>query len=103
GLACALRSTAPDGVCTSIGIYFEPATPVPLLEMYIHGINFVTGRVHAREAMPRALALIAQGLLHPEIVTSQVVPWEHAAEALGDPRGKTVPARAPPSSPGTSA
>jgi len=103
GLACALRSAAPDGACTSMGIYFEPATPVPLLEMYIHGINFVTGRVHAREAMPRALALIARGLLYPEIVTSQVVSWQHAAEALSDPRGKTVLARDPHASPGTSA
>jgi alcohol dehydrogenase len=102
GLACALRSTAPDGVCTSIGIYFEPATPVPLLEMYTQGINFFTGRVHAREAMPRALALIGQGLLHPEIVTSQVVPWEQAAEALSRLRGKTVLVREPHSSPGTS-
>src|SRR3954453_13641649 len=33
GLACALRSTAPDGVCTSVGIYYERETPVPLLEM----------------------------------------------------------------------
>jgi alcohol dehydrogenase len=33
GLACALRSTEPDGICTSIGIYFSETTPVPLLEM----------------------------------------------------------------------
>ena len=53
--------------------------------------------------MPRALALIARGLLYPEIVTSQVVSWQHAAEALSDPRGKTVLARDPHASPGTSA
>jgi threonine dehydrogenase-like Zn-dependent dehydrogenase len=47
---------------------------VPLLEMYTHGVTFVTGRVHAREAMPRALALIVQGRLHPEIVTCHIVP-----------------------------
>ncbi len=27
GLACALRSTEPEGICTSIGIYYEPETP----------------------------------------------------------------------------
>src|ERR671918_1251331 len=43
GLACALRSTEPDGVCTSIGIYFAEQTPVPLLEMYTKGIRFNTG------------------------------------------------------------
>jgi alcohol dehydrogenase len=101
GLACALRSTGPDGVCTSIGIYFEPTTPVPLFEMFTKGIHFLTGRVHAREAMARALALIEQGLLRPELVTSQVVGWDDAAEALGDLRRKTVVTRdamnAPPS------
>jgi alcohol dehydrogenase len=93
GLACALRSTAPDGVCTSIGIYFEPMTPMPLFEMYTKGIHFLTGRVHAREAMVPALALIEQGLLRPEIVTSQVVSWDDAAAALGDLRRKTVVTR----------
>jgi threonine dehydrogenase-like Zn-dependent dehydrogenase len=90
GLACALRSTAPDGVCTSIGIYFDPMTPVPLFEMYTKGIQFLTGRVHAREAMGRALALIEQGLVRPEIITSHTVRWEDAAQALGELRGKTV-------------
>lgn len=93
GLACALRSTGPDGVCTSIGIYFEPTTPVPLIEMYYNGIQFRTGRVHAREAMAPALALIEQGLLHPEIVTSRVLNWDNAAEALGDLGRKTVISR----------
>jgi threonine dehydrogenase-like Zn-dependent dehydrogenase len=99
GLACALRSTGPDGVCTSIGIYFEPTTPMPLFEMYTHGIHFLTGRVHAREAMAPALALIEQGLLHPELVTSQVVSWDDAAEALGDLRAKTVLTRDAESAP----
>jgi threonine dehydrogenase-like Zn-dependent dehydrogenase len=93
GLTCALRSTGPDGVCTSIGIYFDPTTPMPLFEMYTKGIHFLTGRVHAREAMARSLALIEQGLVRPEFVTSQVVGWEDAAEALGDLRGKTVVTR----------
>ncbi len=93
GLSCALRSTSPDGVCTSVGIYFAATTPVPLFEMYTKGIRFLTGRVHAREAMGPVLALIEQELLHPELVTSQVVGWDDAAEALSDPRGKTVVSR----------
>jgi hypothetical protein len=40
--------------------------------------------------MGPALALIEQGLLRPEIVTSQVVSWDDAAAALGDLRRKTV-------------
>jgi alcohol dehydrogenase len=82
GLAMALRSTAPDGTCTSTGIYFGEQPVLPLLEMYTKGITFRTGRVHARAAMPGVLALAAQGALHPELVTTRVVPWPDAPDAL---------------------
>ena len=82
GLALALRSTAPDGVCTSTAIYFGEQPSLPLLEMYTKGITFRTGRANAREAMPQVLELAAQGALRPELVTSRVVPWEDAAEGL---------------------
>jgi alcohol dehydrogenase len=82
GLRLALRSTAPDGTCTSTAIYFGEQPVMPLLEMYTKGITFKTGRVHAREAMPHVLALAAAGDLHPELVTTRVVPWDDAADAL---------------------
>jgi alcohol dehydrogenase len=82
GLALALRSTAPDGTCTSTAIYFGEQPSLPLLEMYTKGITFKTGRVHAREAMPQVLELAAAGRLHPERVTSRVVAWADASEAL---------------------
>jgi alcohol dehydrogenase len=82
GLALALRSTAPDGTCTSTAIYFGEQPSLPLLEMYTKGITFRTGRVHAREAMPRVLELAAAGRVHPERVTSGVVGWAEAREAL---------------------
>jgi threonine dehydrogenase-like Zn-dependent dehydrogenase len=82
GLALALRSTAPDGTCTSTAIYFGEQPSLPLLEMYTKGITFKTGRVHAREAMPQVLELAAAGRVHPELVTSRVVGWAEAREAL---------------------
>lgn len=93
GLACALRSTEPGGACTSVGIYFEPETPVPLLEMYTKGIVFRTGRVDSLAALPAVLELIASGRLQPERVTSRVAPWDEAQEALADPPMKLVIAR----------
>ena len=49
GLALALRSTAPDGPCTSTAIYFGEQPALPLLEMYTKGITFRTGgRTRAR-------------------------------------------------------
>jgi threonine dehydrogenase-like Zn-dependent dehydrogenase len=93
GLACALRSTAPDGICTSVGIYFEPTTPVPLLEMYTKGITFLTGRVHARPAIPEVLELIASGKLDPTPVTRRAIEWDDAPEALAEHLEKLVISR----------
>jgi threonine dehydrogenase-like Zn-dependent dehydrogenase len=90
GLHAALRSTAPDGACTSVAIYFEPATPVPLLEMYTRGCTLHTGRCHARALIPDVLALIAAGRLDPALVTSAVVGFDDAETALADPPTKLV-------------
>ncbi len=82
GLALALRSTAPDGICTSTAIYFGEQPSLPLLEMYTKGITFKTGRANARTAIPHVLDLAASGALHPELVTTSVVDWADAADAL---------------------
>jgi alcohol dehydrogenase len=82
GLGLALRSTAPDGICTSTAIYFGEQPALPLLEMYTKGITFKTGRANARPAMAHVLELCASGRLHPELVTTSVVDWGNAAEAL---------------------
>ena len=79
GLALALRSTAPDGICTSTAIYFGEQPTLPLLEMYTKGITFKTGRANARTAMPHVLELAASGALRPELVTTRVVAWSDAA------------------------
>jgi threonine dehydrogenase-like Zn-dependent dehydrogenase len=95
GLACALRSTAPDGICTSIGIFYEPSTPVPLLEMYTKGIRFETGRVHARATMEPVLDLIREGKFEPQQVTGETAAWDDAAEAIAGHRSKLVLTRSP--------
>ncbi len=82
GLALALRSTAPDGICTSTAIYFGEQPALPLLEMYTKGITFKTGRANARPAIGHVLELAASGALHPELVTSKVVAWQDAPAAL---------------------
>lgn len=90
GLHAALRSTAPDGTCTSVAVYFEPATPVPLLEMYTRGCTLHTGRCHARALIPEVLALIDAGRLDPALVTSAVVGFDEAEAALVDPPTKLI-------------
>jgi alcohol dehydrogenase len=84
-----ISSTAPNGVCTSVAIYFGP-TPVPLTKMYGKGITFITGRVHARAGLPDVLHLCEHGHFHPELITARVVPFSEAPEAMTDPNPKIV-------------
>ena len=95
GLALALGSLGRDGVCTSAAVHFDPATvpAFPLLPMYMLGATFTTGRVHARTEAPAVLELLAAGRLDVASVTSRVVPFADAAEALLEPHTKLVFAR----------
>ncbi len=90
GLQSALRSTEPEGTCTSTAIYFSNETALPMLDMYTRGVVFRTGRVNARSAIPHVLDLIQSGRLHPELVTTATVQWDDAPDALADLNAKTV-------------
>lgn len=89
-LNCACRSTSPGGDLTHVGIIYEPATPVPLLEMYVSGINLHVGRAMARGGIEPVLSLVGSGRLRPELVTDRVLPFSAAAEALLEPHTKLV-------------
>ena len=82
GLACALRSTEPEGHCTSTIIYFYDKVEFPLLEMYMRGITYRTGRVNSRRELPQVLELIESGRINPDRVITQTARWEDAAEAI---------------------
>jgi hypothetical protein len=47
----------------------------------------------ARPIIPEILELAAAGDLHPELVTSKVVAWDDAAEAVGELETKLVVTR----------
>jgi threonine dehydrogenase-like Zn-dependent dehydrogenase len=53
-------------------------------------VTLITGRAMARAAMPAVIEAIAAGDLQPDRVTSNVVPWEQAAEAVGEAQTKLV-------------
>lgn len=93
GLTRTLRATEPGGTCTSVGILYEPETPLPLLEMYTKGIDFRIGRVMSRAVMPKVLDLVADGRIAPERVTSRLVDWDRAAEAVLEPETKLIVSR----------
>jgi threonine dehydrogenase-like Zn-dependent dehydrogenase len=90
GLHTAIRSTMANGDCTTVAIYFEAETPVPLLEMYTRGCTLHAGRCHARALIPGVLELIQDGRLDPSVVTSRVVGFDDAVEAMAEPPTKLV-------------
>ncbi|ADP81499.1 zinc-dependent alcohol dehydrogenase [Pseudofrankia inefficax] len=92
-LAATLKATWPFGLCTDTGIYYGGTFPLPILDLYMSGIRFVTGRANARADIPRVLELLATGLdLLPAVET--VADWESAPQAWAALRGKTVITRA---------
>ena len=94
GLALAIRSTDSGGICTGVGVFFEEYTQVPLLEMYTNGLTFRHGRAPARTAMPAILDLIAEGRFDPSPVTSVIVDWDDAVDALLEAPTKLIVKRA---------
>jgi len=93
GLACALRSTEPGGICTSVAMYFQPLVGVPMTEMYMKGCTLVTGRVQSRALLPEVVELVRSGRLDPDRVDTQVVSWRELDTALLDFETKLVAVR----------
>lgn len=82
GLAAVLRSTEAFGECTSAAIYFSGDVAMPLLDLYMKGIRFVTGRVNGAALLPELLSLIARHALTPEAVDATLVDWAEMPHAL---------------------
>lgn len=89
-LGFAVRSTAANGMLTSVAIHLGATTAVPLTRAYYKGLTFHTGRVHSRAVLPDVLTCLEGGALHPEHVTHRTVPFADAIDALPDPGPKVV-------------
>ena len=55
-LRCAIRSTEPEGQCSSVGCHFSDIE-IPMMDMYVRGIHFYTGRGQGRPNIQKAMAL----------------------------------------------
>ncbi|MEU5263723.1 alcohol dehydrogenase catalytic domain-containing protein [Amycolatopsis sp. NPDC021455] len=88
-LATALRSLAPEGICESAGNHFRPGE-LPLLEMYLTGVNLRIARDNVRTHLPDALDLARTGRVDPRRVVSDVFGWEALPEALPERHLKPV-------------
>jgi threonine dehydrogenase-like Zn-dependent dehydrogenase len=93
GLRWAIRATEPEGILHSVSSYVVGEVSLPLQRMYTLGIELHIGRAHSAARLPEVVALVAEGRLHPELVTTRVVDWAEAAERFTEPATKLVFAR----------
>jgi threonine dehydrogenase-like Zn-dependent dehydrogenase len=96
-LACALRSVAPEGRVSTIGVYFQDVT-IPIFEMYLAGVRFHAGKSNARPVMPAVLDLLSAGRVQPGLIATEVLAWDEMPQALADPSMKPVFVRDPATS-----
>jgi threonine dehydrogenase-like Zn-dependent dehydrogenase len=86
----ALRSTSPCGHCTSVSGGVSRIAALPLQQMYLKGVTYDIGRVHARAVAPAVLDLVAAGRLDPLALDHQVLNFDDAPETMTSPDIKIV-------------
>ncbi len=88
-LLSAIRSTEPEGMCSSVGGHFSDIA-LPLMEMYARGIHFYTGRGRGKPNVAAAMDFVTAGRVRPELVTSEVGAFDDAPRILADPGLKPI-------------
>ena len=81
GLQRAVAAAEPEALFTSVVIYFDNATPLPLRDMYFKGITFRTGRPNVRAQMESVLRICHSGMFKPHDVPTTVFDFDRAVEA----------------------
>jgi alcohol dehydrogenase len=89
-LTFALRSTAPCGTCTGVSAGTGASASIPLRTMYMKGITYTVGRVHARADLGGALDCARCGRTQPDRLITRRVRFEDAAAAMTEPAIKIV-------------
>ncbi len=90
GRELALRAVAPCGVCTSVSGGAAPRSALPLQQMYLKGVRYEIGRVHALATAPAVLELLNAGLIDPGAVITRIALFSEAADAMVEPAVKIV-------------
>ena len=86
----ALQSVEPCGVCTSVSGGASSRSNIPLQSMYLKGVRYEIGRVHACATARPVLDLVSSGALDPARIINKVVPFSEAVEGMILPVTKVV-------------
>lgn len=93
-LRCAIRSTEPEGQCSSVGCHFGDVE-VPMADMYVRGIHFYTGRGQGRPLIGKAMDWLDAGRVDVSRVTTRVASFDDAPAVLAEAPMKAVLYRQP--------
>ena len=86
----AIRSVEPCGVCTSVSGGASSRSNLPLQSMYLKGVRYEIGRVHACATARPVLDLVSSGALDPARIINKVLPFSEAVEGMMLPVTKVV-------------
>jgi alcohol dehydrogenase len=81
GLRRAIEHVAPDGTCCCVGSLHR-TTRIPTALMFARNVTLHLARSHARAVIPDVLALMTDGRLQPERVTTQLASLDDAPRVL---------------------
>ena len=86
----ALRSVEPCGVCTSVSGGATSRSNLPLQMMYLKGVRYEIGRVHACSTAPKVIDLVSIGALDPSPLIDEVIPFSGAVDGMVKQATKVV-------------
>jgi threonine dehydrogenase-like Zn-dependent dehydrogenase len=82
GRDLAFRAVEPCGIVTSVSGGAGPRSSLPLQAMYLKGVRYEIGRVHAAATARPVLELVTAGVLDPSRVVTAVVPFSAAVDGM---------------------
>jgi threonine dehydrogenase-like Zn-dependent dehydrogenase len=77
----ALLATAPGGQCESMAFHFSEV-PMPLLAMHLKCLHFRSALCNARPHIPAVLDLLASGRINPQLIQTDLLPFDAAADQM---------------------
>jgi threonine dehydrogenase-like Zn-dependent dehydrogenase len=89
GFQWSIRATEPEASSIAWAASI-PTCPSILRRLYTLGIEFHIGRAHSAALMPQVMALVADGRLHPELITTDIIGWEEVPTRYLDPGVKLI-------------
>jgi len=88
-LEFALLAAAPDAFCANMIIFFEKV-PLPLGPMHMSGVTLRSTYSPTRNFMPDVAAALAEGMINPREIESEIIALDDVPERLAVPSHKPI-------------